>query len=229
MARGDLATTTTRSWWLTPPGMALFVAIVFTLPAWWLIAWPLLTLASASRHAGHVPLAYAHMVGGTCMLVFGSLNLYIGATRRWHRFHKIVGYGYLTGGSFAAGAALLLALGTLHGKNIKPFAFDLILVGDLGWALASLATAWFTCAAMGWRAARNRRYDNHRAWMIRSYVLAWSFVLCRLIGKVPALSVLGELGDGAAIAWLSWMVPLAIVEIAIQWRAGAAVPTRPAG
>ncbi len=49
--------------------------------------------------------------------------------------------------------------------------------------------------------------------MIRSYVLAWSFVLCRLIGKVPALAVLGELGNGAALGWLSWMVPLAIVEV----------------
>lgn len=214
------------SWWFTLPGLVLLLAILATLPAWWLVAWPLLDLASAPRHAGHVPIVYAHVLGGTCMLVLGSLNLYIGATRRWHRFHRHVGYGYLLGGSFGAGAALLLALGTVHGQVIRPFAYDLTQVGDLGWALAALATAWMTCAAMGWRAARNHRYDNHRAWMIRSYVLAWSFVLCRLIGKVPALAVLGELGDGAALGWLSWLVPLTIVEIALQWRAGAAVPAR---
>jgi len=211
-----------RNWWLTPPGIVLTIAILSTLPAWWLIAWPILAFDNPARHAGHFPLVYAHMLGGTCMLVLGSVNLYIGATGRWMRFHRYVGYGYLAGGFLGAGAALSLALATVHGKIVQPFAYDLMVVSDLGWALAALATAWMTCAAMAWRAARNRRFDNHRAWMIRSYVLAWSFVLCRLIGKIPALAFLGELGNGAAIGWLSWMVPLAIVEVALQWRAGAA-------
>ena len=211
-----------RSWWLTPPGLVLLLAILSALPAWWLIALPVFDLAAAGRHAGHFSLVYAHALGGTCMLVLGALNLYIGTTRRWQRFHRHVGIGYLVGGSFGASAALLLALATVHGKVIQPLAFYLTKVSDLGWALASLSIAWMLCAAMGWRAARNRRYDNHRAWMIRSYVLTWSFVLCRLIGKVPALAVLGELGNGAAQGWLSWLLPLAIAEVALQWRAGAA-------
>lgn len=215
-----------RSWWTTLPGVVLLLAIVGTLPAWWLVAWPVLSMADPARHAGHVPFTYAHVLGGTVMLVSSSLNLYIGATRRGFRYHRYIGFAYLVGGGFGAGSALLLALATVHGKVIRPFAFDLMLVGDLGWALAALASAWMTCAAMGWRAARNRRYDNHRQWMIRSYVLAWSFVLCRLIEKVPAASWLGQLGDGAALGWLTWLVPLAIVEVAMQWRAGAAVVTR---
>src|SRR4249919_2116575 len=215
-----------RSWWLTLPGLVLLLAILSTLPAWWLVAWPVFSLSASTRHAGHFALVYAHAMGGTCMLVFGALNLYIGATRRWHRFHRYVGFGYLIGGAFGASAAFSLALATVHGKVIKPFAFELTQVSDLGWALAALSLAWMLCAAMAWRAARNRRYDNHRAWMIRSYVLTWSFVLCRLIGKTPALAVLGELGNGAAQGWLSWLVPLAIAEVALQWRAGAALPAR---
>ena len=73
---------------------------------------------------------------------------------------------------------------------------------------------------MGYRAARNRRSDSHRAWMIRSYVLTWSFVSCRLIGKAPALA---NIGDGAAIIWLSWIVPLLACEVALQWSAGKAL------
>jgi hypothetical protein len=42
---------------------------------------------------------------------------------------------------------------------------------DLGWALASLGMARLVAAAMALRAARNRRFDSHRAWMIRSDVL----------------------------------------------------------
>jgi hypothetical protein len=207
--------------------MVLAVAMISALPAWWLLAWPVLVASDPARHAGHFALVYAHMLGGTCMLVLGSMNLYIGASGRWMRFHRYVGYGYLGGGTLGACAALSLALATVHGKIVRPFAYDLMLVSDPGWALASLATAWLICAAMGFRAARNRRIDNHRAWMIRSYVLAWSFVLCRLIGKIPALAFLGELGNGAAVGWLSWLVPLALVEVALQWRAGAAVTRKP--
>jgi hypothetical protein len=71
---------------------------------------------------------------------------------------------------------------------------------------------------MAYRAARNRRFDAHRAWMIRSYVLTWSFVLCRLVGRVPWLA---NIGDGAAIVWLSWIVPLLLCEVGLQWSAGA--------
>ncbi|CAN5296637.1 hypothetical protein BH11PSE14_BH11PSE14_23180 [soil metagenome] len=78
-----------RSWWTTLPGAVLLVAMIRALPAWWLVAWPVLTVADPARHAGHNPFVYvyvyAHALGGTCMLVFGSLNLYIGATRRWLR------------------------------------------------------------------------------------------------------------------------------------------------
>ena len=62
--------------------------------------------------------------------------------------------------------------------------------------------------------------------MIRSYVLVWSFVLCRLIAKIPPLAFLGELGGGAALGWLSWLIPLAIAEICLQWKAGAREPVR---
>ena len=74
---------------------------------------------------------------------------------------------------------------------------------------------------MAWRAARNRRYDNHREWMIRSYVLAWSFVLCRVADRVPGMDVLPAMGGGQAFIWISWVLPLGLAELAIQWRGGA--------
>ena len=90
---------------------------------------------------------------------------------------------------------------------------------DIGWALAALGMAWLGSTAMAVRAARNRRFDSHRAWMIRSYVLVWAFVLCRLVSKIPSLP---ELGTGAALVWLSWIVPLFICEVVLQWPAGRA-------
>jgi hypothetical protein len=81
-----------------------------------------------------------------------------------------------------------------------------------------LATAWLLAASMAYRAVRNRRYDAHRDWMVRSYVLAWSFVFCRIVSRVPTV---GELGDGQAFIWLSWIAPVLLCEVALQWRAGS--------
>lgn len=217
---------TARSWWSSAPGLLLLFGLASAAVAWWIIALPVLTLANVDKHPGHFPLTFLHMVCGTIMLVFGALNLYIGATRRHFRFHRQVGYIYLVGGTIGASVALLLALATVHGKYIAPFAFDLTKVSDLGFGLAALAVAWLGCAAMGFRAARNRRFESHRAWMIRSYVLAWSFVSCRLIGHFPALAWLANLGDGTSIIWLSWLVPLSVAEIALQWNSGAALAPR---
>ena len=213
-----------RSWWITSSGILLLLALVTSSLAWMEIAYPVLTLANVSRHAGHVGWTYAHVVGGTFMLVFGTLNLYIGATRRLFRFHRQVGYLYLAGGAFGAVLALIVSLATLHGKVVRPFAFDLTVVEDSGFGLAMLAIAWLVCAAMGWRAARNRRIDNHRDWMIRSYVLAWSFVICRLLNKIPAMDVVTNLGGGAGFIWMSWLVPLGITELVLQWKAGGPLP-----
>lgn len=205
-------------WWLSAPGLLLAAALASGAFAWWLIAFPILTLVDPQKHAGHFALVFTHMLGGTTMLALGAANLYVGATRRFFRLHKLIGYSYLVGGSIGAALSVVLALANAHGKNSAPFAVDISSASDVGIALASLGVAWLAAAAMAFRAARNRRFDSHQAWMIRSYVLVWSFVLCRLIGKVPALS---DLGDGVAIVWLSWVGPLFVCELALQWTAGA--------
>ena len=81
-----------------------------------------------------------------------------------------------------------------------------------------LASAWLAFAALGWRAARNRRFQSHGQWMIRSYVLVWSFVFCRIASRV---SNIDDLGNGEAFIWLSWVAPLIVCEIMLQWPEGA--------
>jgi Predicted membrane protein (DUF2306) len=86
-------------------------------------------------------------------------------------------------------------------------------------ATGTLALVWLGAAAMAWRAARNRRFDSHRGWMIRSYVLTWTFVGCRLATMVNFYPWLGAEGTTAAI-WVNWIAPLVICEGALQWREG---------
>lgn len=210
------ATSTKRRWWLSPAGVVLALALVSGAAAWWLIAAPVVSLARVPAHGAHFAWTYAHMLSGTLMLFGGALNLYVGATRRFFRWHRTIGRVYLVAGAIAAALAIVLALAGKHGKDGT--ALVLANVGDMGISLAALGAAWLVAASLGWRAARNRRFDSHRDWMIRSYVLTWSFVACRLLGFVPAFA---SLGNGAAAVWLTWIVPLLLCEVALQWRHGA--------
>ncbi|HKU13261.1 MAG TPA: DUF2306 domain-containing protein [Steroidobacteraceae bacterium] len=177
-----------------------------------MIAAPIASFANAPRHSGHFATLYVHMLGGTVMLFVGAANLYIGATRRHFAYHRLIGLIYLCGGSVGAVAALVVTLSPAHKSD------PTVILSNATVSLVMLGVAWLGSAGMAYRAARNRRYDSHRQWIIRSYVLAWSFVFCRIAGRV---SDLDEMGGGEAFIWLSWVAPFILCEFALQWSAGA--------
>jgi len=179
--------------------------------AWWMIATPVMTF-STDRHAGHFATVFVHVCGGTLMLFLGIANLYIGLTRSGFHWHRWLGRIYLVGGGIGALGAITVTSSMAH----KPAGGPLLTNTTV--SLMTLATAWLVAAGLGWRAARHHRIDSHRDWMIRSYVLAWSFVFCRIVSRVPAF---GDLGNGEAFIWLSWVAPLLACEWALQWRDGA--------
>ncbi len=194
---------------------ALFVtAIVSSAIVGWQHAVPVLTLQARGDHGSHFPLLIVHTLGGLAMLVFGASALFIGWTRKGLRWHKIVGYSYVGLGSVGAIAALWLSV--LADHKMKGFFV----------ATGTLAFVWLCVAAMAVRAARNRRFDCHRQWMIRSYVLTWTFVGCRLAGILNYFPGLDADGALAATIWINWIVPLVVCEIALQWKSGSrlAVP-----
>jgi uncharacterized membrane protein len=83
----------------------------------------------------------------------------------------------------------------------------------LSFLLLSAATAG--CAIVGVVHARRRRYDLHRRWMLRSYVLICSAVALRLIsGAAGLVGVPSPEGAYIVAAWTSWVFPLAAYEIA---------------
>jgi hypothetical protein len=70
--------------------------------AWWLIAPPVMTFSSTAKDAGHFDLVYFHVSGGTLMLFVGLANLYIGTTRKYFKYHRLIGGIYLVGGALGA-------------------------------------------------------------------------------------------------------------------------------
>jgi hypothetical protein len=151
------------------------------------------------------------------MLFLGGFNLYLAGRRIAFPLHRRVGQAYLLIGSFGALTALGITLSPAHKSAGAP------MLTNSSVSLSMLALAWLAFSALGWRAARNRRFQSHRDWMIRSYVLVWSFVFCRIASRVPGVS---DLGEGEAFIWLSWVGPLIACEIGLQWRQGAAQTRR---
>jgi hypothetical protein len=160
------------------------------------------------RHQGHFWLTFAHMVGGSGMLWLGGLNLYLAARNDSYKLHRRVGQAYLGFGAFGAIVAIVITSSTAHKTPGGP------ILTNATWSLLTLATAWLCFAALGWRAALNRRFTSHAHWMVRSYVLVWSFVFCRIASRVIPV-------DEDAFIWLSWVGPLLVCEMVLQWSDGA--------
>lgn len=141
------------------------------------------------------------------MLFSGATALWIGWTRKAFRFHRLAGGAYLLAGIPACVIALSL--------NVLDVHHDAASASPTG----ALAAAWLLAAAMAFRAIRNRRIESHKHWVIRSYVLTWSFVFCRGVGRLPI-----DLPDGVgtSLMWLTWIVPLLVCEALLQWSQGSA-------
>ena len=185
-------------------GAAILSSVIFVV----LVAGPTLT-TDWSRHGGHHAMLLGHIVGGTGMLLFGAAGLRIGLTRQgFATWHRTVGIAYLATGTLASVLALILSFDTPHTPGI---------------ATGTLAVVWLAFTAMAIRAIRNRRIEQHREWMIRSYVVAWTFVFCRFYSRaMPDEAQLG-LSD---MIWLTWVAPVLLAEIMLHWRRGAPISSR---
>jgi hypothetical protein len=87
----------------------------------------------------------------------------------------------------------------------------------LSFLVLSAATA--ICAIVGVVHAVRRRYDRHRRWMLRCYVLICSAVALRLIsGAAGLFGVPSPEVAYIVAAWSSWLLPLAACEVALRWR-----------
>lgn len=143
---------------------------------------------------------YAHIFSGPVTLLLGLVLLSDTARRRFPRWHRRLG---------RVQGVLVLLLVAPSGLWMAGYAPGMI--AQSGFATLALATGG--CAAMGWRDAVRRRFETHRWWMLRCYALLCSAIVLRLIGGLSELT--GAHWTYPLAAWISWMLPLAGVEL---WR-----------
>jgi Predicted membrane protein (DUF2306) len=94
---------------------------------------------------------------------------------------------------------------------------------DFGWifgaGLFGLATAWVSTTTLAYLAIRRSLIDQHKEWMIRSYVVTFAFVTFRIGDLTMQAAGIGEpLQNIAFLSWASWTLPLLVTEAILQGR-----------
>jgi small-conductance mechanosensitive channel len=146
---------------------------------------------------------YAHLIAGPVSLVAGTILLSEWVRRRAPRWHRWLGRLQVV--------CILLVL-VPSGLWMARYAMTGAVAGA-GLGLLAIATA--LCTALGWRAAVARRFDEHRRWMLRTYVLLCSAVVIRLMGGLATTLQFDAEWVYPVSVWASWVLPLIAFEC---WR-----------
>jgi uncharacterized membrane protein len=160
----------------------------------------------ATFRGAYVAAFYVHIFSAPFVLFNGLILLSEYVRRRHGRWHRWLG---------RVQVVVLLLFVLPSGAVMSWHAFGGWPAG-LSFLLLSAATA--TCAIFGVIHARHRRYDRHRRWMLRTYILICSAVALRLIsGTAGVLGVPSPEHAYIVAAWSSWLLPLAAYEIVERW------------
>ena len=205
---------TRTRWWLAGLGALVAIFLAFSLP-------PYLSLdpdrsrvpQPAALGVAHYWTLVPHVLFGSIALVTAVLQIWPWFRRRYPAGHRRLGRLYVFGGVLPAGLTALVV------GAFSPF-------GPIARASnVLLAVVWLACTLTGWRMARQRRFAEHRRWMIRSFALTASIITNRIWGVIWGISLAPHIGTtfhgdevlfswvvSALAAWLGWTLPLLAAE-----------------
>lgn len=165
--------------------------------------WPLVTLAVVSvavlgymlsayvppemstsrvplQGVGHYVLLVAHIFTATVATLAGLAQFWPWLRSRHPRVHRWTGRAYFFLGVFPSSVlAIPVAL-------LAPFG-----VANQA-ALLMVDAAWIVTGVAGYRAARQRRFADHRRWLIRNYALTFSSLVSRFFSPLLALVIVPQ-------------------------------------
>ena len=168
---------------------------------------------------GNVTLAL-HLLLAAVVTLGGPLQLIPAIRRRWPVFHRWNGRTYMV-------TAILASLGGLYLTWTRDGAGELAM--QVGISLNGVLI--LVCAAMAWRLALEKRFDAHRRWAMRTFLLVsgvWFFrvgLMAWVLANQGPVGI-GEDFDGPFVRFLAfgcYLIPLAGLELYFRAaRAGAA-------
>ena len=169
-----------------------------------------------------------HIAGGAVALLTGPVQLWLGVSGRTAGVHRRLGLVYVTSVGVSSLAAFYLSTHTPFGVVF-------------GAGLTGLGVAWILTTALAVAAVRRGLIEQHREWMVRSYVVTFAFVTFRAVWLGLQAAGVGTLQEQLALsAWFCWAVPLLVTEAVLQgrrifslqspaWAAGKSFDPHPAG
>jgi uncharacterized membrane protein len=168
---------------------------------------PLLLRPSERAYLSTIPfLIIPHIVGGTAALLIGPLQFSGRVRRRSPQFHRVLGRIYVISVFVAAPLAIVLS-NHRHDPRAKYFVVATIVQ----------AGTWIITTAAALLAARNRHFQKHREWMVRSYAVTFTFVGTRVLQPIPAWNHFSEASFAMTVIIITFIAIL-IPDLALSWR-----------
>ena len=213
----EVAPSASRPWWrrpwMIPLGIVLVAFLLWSLPPY-LTFDPANSRSRTDGFALQYPVLLVHIGTGTIAMVTAFFQMWPRFRRRFPVAHRIMGRFYVFAGVLPTTVMALL---------IIPFTG--LPTGTVGGATS--AVAWIATTIAGLRAARQRRFADHRRWMIYSFALSfnivWGRALFITLALIPGLNVDGHFVPGLQYLETSlneaagWMGSVINLLIAYWW------------
>jgi hypothetical protein len=168
---------------------------------------PLLRKTQERTYLGTIPwLIIPHVSGGILALLSGPLQFSSRLRKRHPKFHRVLGRVYVLSVFIASPLAIVMSN---HRHDPRAIHFVAATVVQAG--------TWFLVTAAALITARNRHFQQHREWMVRSYAVTFTFVGTRVLQPIPAWNHHSEAGFAMEIIVITFMAIL-IPDIAFHWR-----------
>ena len=151
----------------------------------------------------HKPWLDIHVAAAATALLVGPLQFLPRLRARRRGLHRWLGRTYVAGCLAGGVAGLVMAFGTTAG----PIA---------GVGFGSLAVTWLLTTGQAWRSVLARRFDDHRAWMIRSFALTFGAVTLRLYLPLLPLLGLSFMDSYRLTSYLAWIPNLIVAELYLR-------------
>jgi len=157
---------------------------------------------------------YFHMAFGGIAMLIGPFQFVTKLRVKYTSLHRWLGRIYVASVLLSAFAGFALAFASSGG-----------LVANVGFAM--MAVIWFYSATIAFTSIRARDVEAHKRWMIRSYALTLSGVTLRVYLGLFFASGMSFSEFYPALAWISWVPNLLVVEwFILQTHHQPAVPRR---
>lgn len=148
----------------------------------------------------HYPVLVLHIASGSIAMITMCVQVIPWVRKHHPRIHRVSGRLYVFAG------VLPSALMALTLNHLTP-----MWVSNLGTFMQSVL--WLGTTALGWRAARQHRWAQHRRWMVYSFALVlanvWGLIAREIYVRHPVVDP-NYLFETAR--WVGWVVNLAVAQ-----------------